>query len=573
MNRITIIAFLCLFVQTNILAQEGSTDRQQQAVCPIVKVIPEKLPSLNIPRSGHHTICANGEITVFGGHTAGFVPTPTAEYFKNGAWHQMNMVYTHDAGSALVMKSGKVLLSGGFERALGIGQSYEVELYDPQTHTFEGFGCLDTKRASHAQLELDSGRVLITGNWYHGDSIEIYDGDIHFNFIKEASQHRTFPNIFRIAPDDAIIFSGEDTRGHDFDTIIVDRLKGDSFSDPFFDTWKPQHLHIPIHSDDCFIGDEAKGRYTYLFPVKNKMGQLAIAKADGMQFSLLPTTSVIPMKHEDKPIHYYSQIIVDRKALKGYIMGNDSTHQTNSRLYILCVDYSPAMEGKPCPITLYYTVSGSEMTGASPLITPEGNLLLTGGVGKKEYPSQNFYPSSDVLLFHFGSEPAASFHSILLWLIGALLLMAILVYSFIRYRQQKRKLEMPEKEIEIEVDEPQTSDSKTATNDELMQRIHHIVVEEQKFLDSELTASSLATQLSTHRNNISSCINNQMGYNFSQYINTYRVEHAKKLMLQDPDMKLSTVALESGFANEMSFYRNFKAIIGTTPSEWRNKID
>ena len=151
--------------------------------------------------------------------------------------------------------------------------------------------------------------------------------------------------------------------------------------------------------------------------------------------------------------------------------------------------------------------------------------------------------------------------------------MAILVYSFIRYRQQKRKLEMPEKEIEIEVDEPQTSDSKTATNDELMQRIHHIVVEEQKFLDSELTASSLATQLGIHRNNISSCINNQMGYNFSQYINTYRVEHAKKLMLQDPDMKLSTVALESGFANEMSFYRNFKAITGMTPSEWRNKID
>ncbi len=572
MNRITIIAFLSLIVQLNILAQKGSTDRQQQAVCPIVKIIPEKLPSLNIPRSGHHTICVNGEITVFGGHTAGFVPTPTAEYFKDGAWHQMNMVYTHDAGSALVMKSGKVLLSGGFERALGIGQSYEVELYDLQTHTFEGFGCLDTKRASHAQLELDSGRVLITGNWYHGDSIEIYDGDIHFNFIKEASQHRTFPNIFRIAPDDAIIFSGEDTRGNDFDTIIVDRLKGDSFSDPFFDKWSPLHLHIPIHSDDCFIGDEAKGQYTYLFNVVDKDGQLAIAKADGMKFSLLTTTNAIPMRCEDSPIHYYSQIIVDRKAKKGYIMGNDSTHLTNSRLYILCIDYSPAIEGKPCPITLYYTDSGSEMAGASPMITPEGNLLLTGGIGKKENPSQNFYPSSDVLLFHFGSKAATASHSWLPWLIGVLLLIAILSCFYIYHRQYKRRPAIPEKE-EIEADEPQMTDSKSATNDELMQRIHHIVVEEQKFLDSELTASSLATILDTHRNNISSCVNNQMGCNFSQYINTYRVEHAKKLMLQDPEMKLNTIAFESGFANEMSFYRNFKAITGMTPSEWRNKID
>jgi len=571
MNRITIIALLSLFVQLNILAQKGSTDRQQQVVCPIVKIIPEKLPSLNIPRSGHHTICVNGEITVFGGHTAGFVPTPTAEYFKNGAWHQMDMVYTHDFGAALVMKSGKVLLSGGFERNLGIGQSYEVEMYDPRTHTFEGFGCLDTKRAGHAQIELDSGRVLITGNWYHEDSLEIYDGDINFTFIKKASQHRTLPNIFRIAPDDAIIFGGEDTRGNDFDTIIVDRLKGDSFSDPFFDTWKPLHLHTPVHSDDCFIGDEAKGHYAYLFTVKNNTGQLAIAKVDGMQFSLLPTTSDIPMKCEDSPINYYAQIIVDRKAKKGYIMGNDSTHQTNSHLYILCIDYNPSIEGKPCPITLYYTDPGSEMAGASPLITPEGNLLLTGGIGKKENPGHNFYPSSHVLLFHFGSERTASFHSILLWPIGSLLLMAIPVYFFIRYRQQKRRLEMPEKETEN--DEPQMPDSKSATNDDLMQRIHHIVVDEQKFLDSELTASSLATQLDTHRNNISSCINNQMGCNFSQYINTYRVEYAKKLMLQDPEMKLNTVALESGFANEMSFYRNFKAIIGMTPSEWRNKID
>ena len=77
-----------------------------------------------------------------------------------------------------MVKSGKVLLSGGFERGLGIGQSHEVEMYDPKTHTFDGFGCLDTKRASHTQVELDDGKVVITGNWYHEDAIEMYDGNI-----------------------------------------------------------------------------------------------------------------------------------------------------------------------------------------------------------------------------------------------------------------------------------------------------------------------------------------------------------------------------------------------------------
>ena len=569
MKQTAIITLISLFAQLNLLAQKTSTDSLPQAACPVVKIQPEQLPSLNTPRSGHHTLYVNGEITVFGGHTSGFVPTRTAEYFKDGAWHQMDMVYTHDAGSALILKSGKVLLSGGFERGLGIGQSHEVEMYDPKTHTFDGFGCLDTKRASHTQVELDHGKVVIAGNWYHEDAIEIYDGNITFTNVKRVSQQRTLTNVFRIAPDDVIIFGGQDYKGNDFDTIIVDRLKGEPFTDPLFETWKPTHLHISIHNDDSFIGDETKGIYSYLFPVKNKEGRMAIAKSDGMKFSLVPTTSPIPTKFQENTIIYYSQLLVDRKAQKGYIMGNDSIHQTSSHIYILCIDYSPMAEGKPCPVTLYYTDPIPEFVNASPLITPQGNLLLTGGTGKKGSPSSNFYPSDRVLLFHFVSEPVASSHSKLPWLIGALLLIVFLAYFFVRRREQKRSLAIPEKEIEAE--EPQMSDTKTASSDDLMQRIHHIVVEEQKYLDSELTASSLATLLGTHRNNISLCINSQKGCNFSQYINTYRIEYAKKLMLQNPDMKINFIGLDSGFSNDTSFFRTFKAFTGLTPKEWKAK--
>ena len=51
---------------------------------PIVKLQLERLPDLNTPRAGHAVFCVNGELTVAGGHTNGFVPTPTAEYFKDG---------------------------------------------------------------------------------------------------------------------------------------------------------------------------------------------------------------------------------------------------------------------------------------------------------------------------------------------------------------------------------------------------------------------------------------------------------------------------------------------------------
>ena len=52
--------------------------------CPRVKIKAERLPDLNIPRNSHSAVCINGEVTVFGGHTTNFIPTQTAEYFKDG---------------------------------------------------------------------------------------------------------------------------------------------------------------------------------------------------------------------------------------------------------------------------------------------------------------------------------------------------------------------------------------------------------------------------------------------------------------------------------------------------------
>ena len=128
----------------------------------IERIVPERLPDLNIPRSGHHTVFVNGELTVMGGHTTAFVPTPTLEYYSDGAWHVVQMAYSHDAGLLVPMSNGKLLIGGGFEKPLGIGQLHSTEVYDPLTHSFSEFGCLDVRRASACGVELSEGRVLIT---------------------------------------------------------------------------------------------------------------------------------------------------------------------------------------------------------------------------------------------------------------------------------------------------------------------------------------------------------------------------------------------------------------------------
>ena len=101
-----------LLTLTMLLPTLAMASTDSATVCPEVRIEVEQLPDLNIPRAGHEVFCVNGELTVAGGHTDGFVPTPTAEYLKDDQWHTIPMTYTHDNAFSVVLSSGKVMLGG-----------------------------------------------------------------------------------------------------------------------------------------------------------------------------------------------------------------------------------------------------------------------------------------------------------------------------------------------------------------------------------------------------------------------------------------------------------------------------
>ena len=292
----------CLLVIMSIGTNVAISENKEKPICPNVRIDAERLPDMTIPRAGHELFYINKEFVVAGGHTNGFVPTPTAEYYRDGKWHQMKMVYNHDFGFSVVLKSGKVLLGGGCEQNIGIGQTFTVELYDPSTHSFNGFGSMEHKRTGATGLELDSGKVVIAGNWYHKDGIEIYDGHKHFTYIKDVTIGRSHPYIFRTANDDALIFGIEGIKGNTIQ-LTADRLKGDTLHIPFFEKWHPMNVSH-YRNAESFIGNEAKGLYAYLIPVKDSTGQVAIAKVENGEFSLLPTACPIPMQSQWDSIFY-----------------------------------------------------------------------------------------------------------------------------------------------------------------------------------------------------------------------------------------------------------------------------
>lgn len=571
-----LFAFLTAFLGiSTVLGKSGTAD---EATCPMVHITPERLPDMNTPRAGHSLFVLNGELTVFGGHTLGFVPTPTAEYFSNGQWHQLPMVYPHDDGISVAMRSGKVLLAGGHAEPLGIGQSFMVEWYDPTSHTFEGFGCLDTKRAIASALELDSGKVVISGNHYNRDAIEMFDGKKLFYQIKEVSTERIVPFILRIAPDDAVILSSENTRLQRSNSDFVDRVKGDSFRAPILQKWHPRITVFSTNNDDGFIGDEQSGNYVHLFPVYNDSLQMAIMELRDTVFSLLPTVSPLPFYGiEGDTISYETRVIADRKNQRAYLEGVD----IKERHYFAVIDYSQ----QPAPITVYYTDPLPEC-GLSPFVlTPEGNLIVCGGLnyGHGESVHDNYAPLPTAWLFRFAPNETTAGTETAIWISGwpwiaaALLLLAVIAVILLR-RKRTRRSAIPTTMTDTTMDSeatitPEETIAAIAPYEALMQRIRELMTEQQLFKQSELKVADVAALLGTNVRYVSDCINQLEGRSFSQFVNSYRIDYAKQQLRQQPDVKLTALSLESGFANETSFFRAFKSLTGMTPREWLAQTD
>lgn len=88
------------------------------------------------------------------------------------------------------------------------------------------------------------------------------------------------------------------------------------------------------------------------------------------------------------------------------------------------------------------------------------------------------------------------------------------------------------------------------------------------YLDSSLRLPDLAKKLNLSQHYISQAINNLEGKNFADFINEYRIEEAKEMLIKS-DKKVIHIAYDSGFNNKNSFNNAFKRFTGMSPSEFK----
>jgi AraC-like DNA-binding protein len=110
--------------------------------------------------------------------------------------------------------------------------------------------------------------------------------------------------------------------------------------------------------------------------------------------------------------------------------------------------------------------------------------------------------------------------------------------------------------------------------EEYLRRLLEMMSTNKPFLENDLTLPGLAKKLSITPHELSQIINEQLNRNFFEFVNSYRVEEAQK-MITDPgneNLKIAAIGFNVGFNSTSAFNVAFKKHTGLTPSQSRKKI-
>jgi AraC-like DNA-binding protein/lipoprotein NlpI len=109
--------------------------------------------------------------------------------------------------------------------------------------------------------------------------------------------------------------------------------------------------------------------------------------------------------------------------------------------------------------------------------------------------------------------------------------------------------------------------------EQYLSAITYMLEKEQLFLDSNLCLKILAEKVKLHPNKLSWLLNEQVGKNFNEYINSYRLVTFKEKAINPDNQHLTLLGLayESGFNSKTVFNTFFKKMEGMTPRAWVKK--
>ena len=110
--------------------------------------------------------------------------------------------------------------------------------------------------------------------------------------------------------------------------------------------------------------------------------------------------------------------------------------------------------------------------------------------------------------------------------------------------------------------------------EDFKQRILTVMETQRPYLDSTFSLQKLSAMTTIPQHQLSHTFSSTFNQNFTNFINSYRIEESKKILC-DPDkeyLSIAGIAYECGFNSLSSFNVSFKKNIGVTPSVFKKEV-
>ena len=163
------------------------------------------------------------------------------------------------------------------------------------------------------------------------------------------------------------------------------------------------------------------------------------------------------------------------------------------------------------------------------------------------------------------SEALYNIFSMVLW---------TFLFLFSRRHRVVRILKPVENEDEQateEIEEPKSDDDVVSLNYILAVRLEQKMSQDKLYLNPKLTTTDVATAIGTNKTYLSDYLNNTLNTSFFDYINTFRINEACRIIEMMPEQgreSMSVVAQKSGFNSLSSFNRYFVKLKGISPKSY-----
>jgi len=107
--------------------------------------------------------------------------------------------------------------------------------------------------------------------------------------------------------------------------------------------------------------------------------------------------------------------------------------------------------------------------------------------------------------------------------------------------------------------------------DSVVRNLYRLMEDDKAFADEDITLKKLADELGITSHQLSQILNERIKKNFSTFINEFRIDEAKQLLVRESDRSILSISIAVGFNSYTTFCTTFSKITGASPSQYRKE--